>query len=63
MTADEARKAVTRARGELDRAMRALCVPGPDWEGAERAVRDCAEMCHTLELRLQLEGLEERGTK
>lgn len=63
MTAEEAREAVTWARGALDRAMRALSVPGPDWEGAMRAARDCAAVCHALELRLQLEGLEERGTK
>lgn len=58
MTAEEAREAVTEARGALDRAMRALSVPEPDWEEAERAVRGCAMMCRALELRLQLEGLE-----
>lgn len=63
MTAEEAREAVARARGALDRAMRALSVPGPDWEGAMRAARDCAMVCHALETRLWLEKLEERGTK
>lgn len=51
MTAEEAREAVTWARGALGRAMRALSVPGPDWEGAMRAARDCAEVCHALEIK------------
>lgn len=55
MDADEAREAVTWARGALDRAMRALSVPGPDWEGAERAARDCAMACHALEARCWVE--------
>lgn len=58
-----ARSRVTEARRALDRAIWALSVPGPDWDGAMRAARDCAEVCHALELRLQFEGLEERGTK
>lgn len=49
MESSEAREAVTEARGALDRAMRALSVPGPDWEGAMRAARDCAEVCQALE--------------
>ena len=40
MTADEARERVTEARRALDRAMRALSVPGPDWEGAAGALSD-----------------------
>lgn len=63
MTADEAREAVTWARGALDRAMRALSVPGPDWDGAMRAARDCAEVCHALEDRCWVEELRGRGTK
>ena len=63
MDAAEARGAVTEARRSLDRAMRALSVPGPDWEGAERAARDCKKACHALELRLQLEGLGGRAEK
>lgn len=63
MTADEAREVVTWARGALDRAMRALSVPGPDWEGAERAARDCAEVCHALGVRCWVEKHEEREAK
>lgn len=63
MTADEARGFVTEARGALDRAMRALSVPGPDWEGAMRAARGCATVCHELESRCRVEGRKERGTK
>lgn len=59
MTADEAREVVTWARGALDRAMRALSVPGPDWEGAMRAARDCAAVCHALEVRCWVEGRKE----
>lgn len=59
MDAAEAREAVTWARGALDRAMRALSVPGPDWKGAARAARDCAEMCHTLEDRRWAEKRKE----
>lgn len=59
MDADEAREAVTWARGALDRAMRALSVPGPDWEGAERAARDCAEVCQALGVRCWVEGRKE----
>lgn len=58
MTADEAREAVTWARGALDRAMRALSVPGPDWDGAVRAARDCEMVCHALEARCWVEKQE-----
>lgn len=57
MIADEARDRVGEIRDGLRRAMRALSVPGPDWEEAGRAARDCAMVCHALELRLRLEGL------
>lgn len=63
MTADEARDRVTEARRALDRAMRALSVPGPDWEGAERAARDCATMCHALEARCWVEGRKAGASK
>lgn len=63
MDAAEAREAVTWARGALDRAMRALSVPWPDWEGAGRAARDCAMACHALEARCWVEDQRERGTK
>ena len=59
MTAEEAREAVTEAREALDRAMRALSVPGPDWEGAMRAARDCAMACHALESRCWVEKRKE----
>lgn len=63
MESSEARGFVTEARRALDRAMRALSVPGPDWEGAERAARDCATVCHALESRCWIEELKGRGTK
>ena len=43
MTADEARDRVTLVRAELRRAMRALCVPGPDWETAMDALGEVFE--------------------
>lgn len=58
MDAAEAREAVTEARRALDRAMRALSVPGPDWDGAVRAARDCAMVCHALEARYWVEKQE-----
>lgn len=58
MDASEAREAVTWARVALDRAMRALSVPGPDWDGAVRAARDCAMVCHALEDRYWVEKQE-----
>lgn len=48
MTANEARGCVTEARRALDRAMRALSVPGPDWGRAARAARECERACHAL---------------
>ncbi len=60
MTADEARDRVTESRRALDRAMRALSVPGPDWEGAEEAARECARACHELESGCWLEDFERR---
>lgn len=51
MTADEARARVTEARRALDRAMRALSVPGPDWEGAVDALLDASREANELALR------------
>lgn len=60
MTADEARDRVTEARRALDRIMRALCVPGPDWKAAEEAASDCVRMCAELQARCWMEGFERR---
>ena len=51
MTADEARDRVTEARRALDRAMRALSVPGPDWEGSVDALLDASREANELALR------------
>lgn len=48
MTADEARVHVTEARRLLDRAMRALSVPEPDWEGARKSLDWAATLCMEL---------------
>lgn len=58
MTADEARERVGEIRAGADRIMRALSVPGPDWDGAVRAARDCAMVCHALEARYWVEKQE-----
>lgn len=60
MTADEARDRVTEARRALDRAMRALSVPGPDWYEAADAAGKCVDMCAALENRCFIEGRRER---
>lgn len=52
MESSEAREAVTRARGALDRAMRALSVPGPDGDEAIRSLRACADLCDRLIVRI-----------
>ena len=51
MTAEEARGRVTKARRALDRAMRALSVPGPDWGAAVDALLDASREANELELR------------
>ena len=51
MTAGDAREAVTWARGALDRAMRALSVPGPDWGAAVDALLDASGEANELALR------------
>lgn len=51
MTAEEARDRVTEARRALDRAMRALSVPGPDWGGAVDALLDASREANELALR------------
>lgn len=48
MTADDARDRVTEARRALDRAMRALSVPGPDWERAAVTLDWAATLCMEL---------------
>ena len=48
MTSDEARDRVGRIRGHLDDAMRALCVPGPDWHEAMRSLRRAMILCGAL---------------
>lgn len=59
MTADEARDRVTEARRALDRAMRALSVPGPDWGAAVDALLDASREANELALRCLYE--KERG--
>lgn len=44
MTADDARGRVALIRAEASRAMRAISVPGPDWETAMDAL---GEVCET----------------
>ena len=60
MTADEARGRVTEARRTLDRAMRALCIPGPDWKAAEEAASECVRMCAEMQARCWMEEFERR---
>lgn len=49
MTADEARERVGEIRAGIDRAMRALSVPGPDWRAAEEAASECVDACVDME--------------
>lgn len=51
MTAEEARGRVTKARRALDRTMRALSVPGPDWGAAVDALLDASREANELALR------------
>ena len=60
MTAEEARERVGEIRRSLDRAMRALSVPGPDWGAASEAASECVRMCAELEARCQIEDFERR---
>ena len=60
MTADEARGRVTEARRTLDRAMRALSVPGPDWGGAVDALYDAMLAVSYLHGACQMEDFERR---
>ena len=57
MTADEARDRVGEIRRAIDRAMRALSVPGPDWYEAADAAGKCVDMCAALENQCFIEGL------
>lgn len=63
MDAAEARGAVTEAREALDRAMRALSVPGPDGEAAIRSLRSCADLCDRLIVRMVNDRLGGRPWK
>lgn len=60
MTAEEARDRVTEARRALDRTMRALSVPGPDWEGAACALSDAMLAVSYLHGACQMEDFERR---
>ena len=60
MTAADARERVGEIRAELDRAMRALSVPGPDWKAAEEAASECVRMCAELQARCWMEDFERR---
>ena len=60
MTADEARERVGEIRAALDRAMRALSVPGPDWEGAAGALSDAMLAVSYLHGACQMEDFERR---
>lgn len=48
MTADEARVRVGEIRAGIDRAMRALCRPGPDWGRAVDALIEAASEADDL---------------
>lgn len=60
MTADEARDRVTETRGSLDRARRALSVPGPDWERAAVTLDWAATLCMELARDCRRETEDER---
>ena len=60
MDADEARDRVGEIRKELRRAMRALSVPGPDWEGAAGALFDAMLAVSYLHGACQIEDFERR---
>lgn len=60
MTADEARDRVGEIRAGAGRIMRALCVPGTDWEAAEEAAGECVRMCAEMQARCWMEGFERR---
>ena len=51
MTAAEARDRAGEIRATLDRAMRALSVPGPDWGAAVDALLDASREANELALR------------
>ena len=63
MTADEARERVGEIRAALDRAMRALSVPGPDWGAAVDALLDASGEANELALRCLDEKVREVITK
>lgn len=49
MTADEGRERVGEIRAGVNRIMRALCIPGPDWKAVEEAASDCVDLCVGME--------------
>lgn len=51
MTAEEARERAGEIRAALDRAVRALSVPGPDWGGAVDALLEASKEANELALR------------
>ena len=61
MTADEARDRVGEIRAELDRAMRALCVPGPDWGRAVDALIRAASEADELAVLCLGEKVRRKG--
>lgn len=60
MTADDARDRVGEIRARVDRAMRALSVPGPDWGGAVDALSDAMLAVSYLHGACQMEDFERR---
>ena len=63
MTADEARVRVGEIRAELQRAMRALSVPGPDGTAAVRSLRKTADACDRLMVEIVNDRLGGRSWK
>ena len=62
--ATAARDRICEARGKLDRAMRALCLPTADWQAASAALSEASAECGSLALecgmRAVLGSIEER---
>ena len=60
MTGEEARGRVTEIRSALDRAMRALSVPGPDWGTASLEMADACDTARELTRELAAEDFRAR---
>ena len=60
MTAAEARDRAGVIRGRLREAVRALSVPGPDWEGARKSLDWAATLCMELARDCRREAEDER---